>query len=251
MPKLHELLPVCNSLEGQRSKVLADMIATFAKREHLFTEKVIQVQPLQEGQPATEERQSTLQTTVMDELIKLAPIVAKALDVSLAIDIANTTAKADIVLEDASIPLAVDIPATALLELEKSLTQILSLVQAIPTLDPAKGFTETSDRKYVYKARDLNKIRTKKAKEVFVLYAATKEHPAQTQMIDKDVDVAKLVEQEFSGLLTPQQKSDMCVRCEELIRAVRAARARANNVDVPKSAKIGMTLLNHIINGSK
>ena len=128
---------------------------------------------------------------------------------------------------------------------------MLALVQAIPTLDPAKGFEATADRKHVYKARDLNKIRTKKAKEVFVLYAATKEHPAQTQLIDKDVEIARLVEQEFSGMLTPQQKSDMCVRCEELIRAVRAARARANNVDVPKSAKIGMTLLNHIIGSPK
>lgn len=39
MTKLHELLAVNNSLEGQTAKCVGDLKETFSKKHHLFTER--------------------------------------------------------------------------------------------------------------------------------------------------------------------------------------------------------------------
>ena len=120
-----------------------------------------------------------------------------------------------------------------------------SLVNAVPTLDPAKGFSLDSNRN-LYRAREVNKTRTRKEKVVLVKYAATKEHPAQTELIDQDVPVGKIQEQEWSGLITPVEKSELLNRVEIVARAVRRARSRANEVTVDLNKKIGKQLLNYI-----
>ena len=84
----------------------------------------------------------SIQTTVQKELGWIKGHMAKALDASFQVAEANTKARADVVLEDdAGTVLLKDVPATALLELEKRAVEIQQLVASIPTLDPAKGFT--------------------------------------------------------------------------------------------------------------
>ena len=85
-----------------------------------------------------------------------------------------------------------------------------------------------------------------KDKVVLIKYEATKEHPAQTELIDKDVQIGTIEEQEWSGLFTPAQKSELLNRVEMVSRAVRRARSRANEAEVNKSAKIGSKLLGFI-----
>ena len=243
--RIHEVLPVADSLKGQMAKVIADLGSTFKDKRHLFSEQVIQVNPFKETEKSSEERQSTLQSTVPQELKWVSETIAKAIDASMMVDNANTVAKANIELDGQV--LAANVPATSLLELEKSITRVKELINLVPTLDPAKGYTPCADRDNVFKARDVNKTRTKKEKQVLTLAPATDKHPAQVQVYDADVAVAKLIEQEFSGMVTPQAKADMLGRVEDLIRAIRSARARANNVEVPQTTKIGQVLLDYVL----
>jgi hypothetical protein len=119
-------------------------------------------------------------------------------------------------------------------------------VSAIPTLDPAKGFTEDKDRgNGVYVAREVRKRRTQKEQIPLVLYPHSDKHPAQTQLITKDVEVGTIVEQEWSGLVTPAVKSRMLERVEELRRAVKQARARANDVQV-EEVNVGAAMLGYV-----
>ena len=244
---LHEILAVESNLKSQSDKVRAQLTDTFEKKRHLFGSKVIVFKPNTEGQPDETTVESDIQTTVINELKWVSTHLAKAFDASYQVAIANTNALADITLEDGTI-LATSVPATALLELEKRVAEVKTLVEAIPTLDPAKGFVSdpTFRLPNVFKARDVTKVRTAKVKEVLVLYQATDKHPAQTQLLDKDVPTGKIVEQEWSALITPSAKADLINRVEMVARAVRKARSRANNVTVDTTRTIGASLLNYI-----
>lgn len=244
--KLHELLALEGPLENQANTCRGELAATFEKKRHLFEEKRSVFISLAEGAPAVTEAQSDIQSTIQKELDWIQGFLVKSWDASYQVAEANTQARADIVLEDGT-TLAKDVPATALLELEKRCAEVLALVKAVPTLDPAKGFTPDSDRgPGYYKAREVRKNRTQKVKEVIVLYPATPEHPAQTQLIDKDVPTGTLQEQEWSALITPAAKAELIGRAEMVSRAVRQARSRANDVTVDTSKKIGKALLSYI-----
>jgi hypothetical protein len=220
---------------------------TFEKKRHLFEQKLVTFKPSEEGAPAVTEAQSDIQTTVRKEIDWISGILTKDIDLGYQIDLANTKAVADISTEDGEV-IAKAIPATSLLQLEKRLKQVHELIVAIPTLDPAKGFAPDAARdKGIYKARDVNKTRTKKVPKVLVKYQATKEHPAQTEVIGEDVPVGTILEQEWSALLTPVMKGDLLERCEILTRAVKRARSRANEIDMDVATnKIGKRLLDYV-----
>jgi len=247
MPKLHELLAVETNLENQATKVRLDLANTFEKKRHHFCQKRVVFTPIEENAQPVIEEQSDIQTTVRKELEWITPILAKSLDASYQVAEANTEARADVVLETGKILLK-QVPATALLELEKRVKDIHDLVNTIPTLDPAKGFTR-DEQSGCYIAREITKNRTKKIKDVLIRYQATKEHPAQTEVIDKDVIVGKITENEWSAMLTPAEKADILSRIEMVARAVRSARSRANETPTDPEKKIGKQLLEFVFNG--
>lgn len=242
MAQLHELLAIDSNLKNQSDKARTELRKTFTDKHHLFTERKVVTIPLQEGQPATTEVQSDIQTNVTSELKWLSGILSKSIDVSYQIAQTNRNAVADIVLDNGDI-LAKDVPATALLELEKRVKEMMDLIQSIPTLDPAKGFAPDADRGAgFFKAREVEKVRTQKVQKALVLYPATPEHPAQTQLVSVDEPVAKIKEQEWSSRVTVAAKAELFDRAESVLQAVKQARARANEIKVDTTAKIGSVL---------
>lgn len=244
--KLHELLAVDATLKAQVDKARSDLANTFEKKRHHFTEKLVTFKPsAEDAQPSTEEVLD-LQTTVTRELRWLRDLWTPALDTAARIAEGNTRARADVVLSDGTVLLQ-DLPATTLLELEKRVNEVQALVAAIPTLDPAKGFTPDPDHGAgIFRAREDVRVRTSKQAKPVVLYEATKEHPAQVQLISQDVPVGTIHQQEWSGLITTADKADMLERVERLRRAVKAARARANEVEIDKAVVVGNTLLGYV-----
>src|SRR3990167_3611904 len=175
MAKLHELLAAEGTAKTQADKCRSDLLNTFDKKRHLFGEKVVTFQPNADGAAAVTEEQSDLQSTVRMELKWIADMWAKALDAAYQIAESNMGARADVVLDNGTI-LFREVPATALLELEKRAGEAHALVSAIPTLDPAKGFRPDADRGGgISKAREVTKTRTKKTIRPIVKYEATKE----------------------------------------------------------------------------
>ena len=247
MAKLHELLAVKENLDGQATKCRTELMSTFDKKRHHFEETRTNYTPDTEGAKMVVESHKDIQTTVAKEVEWISRILAKALDINFQIDVANSQAKADVVLENGTVLLK-DVPATNLLQLERRMNEIKALVDQIPTLDPAKGFKLDLEKgKGIYKAREISKARTKKENKVLTLYQATKEHPAQTQLVSEDVKVGTIQEQEWSALITPAVKADILERVEEVARAVKRARAKANELDLDVAGnKIGKKMLDYV-----
>jgi hypothetical protein len=249
LPKLHELLAVESPLKGQADKCRNELSSTLEKKRHLFSERLVTFHSNEEGKPAATEEQSALQSTIHKELSWISGIWSKALDGAHAIAEANTKARADVVLEDGTV-LLTDVPATSLLELEKRATEIQELIVAIPPLDPAKGFTPDATRGVgIFQAREDVRTRGKKVQRALVLYEATKEHPAQVKEISVDEPVGEIRTKEWSGLITTGEKADMLDRIEQLARAIKRARSRANNTEVGSAKSIGAILFSYAFKG--
>ncbi len=246
--KLFELLVIEGQLKTQAQTTRADLRNTFEKKRHLFEEKRKTFAPVEEGAPPVTEEQSDIQSTIASELQWIAGLWTKALDTSFQVAEGNTRARADVVLDSGTI-LLTNVPATALLELEKRAGELHELLQAVPTLDPAKGFQlDGAKGRHIYRAREVHKTRTRKVSKPIVLYPATPEHPAQTQLVNVDEPAGSLTEQEWSGLITPAQKASMLEKAEELRRTLKAALHRANAVELPDDLPVcGRKLFDYVL----
>jgi hypothetical protein len=250
-PKLHELLAVKKDQRTQAASALADLSNTFEKKQHLFIGKVKTFTPNteKEGEQANvkTEEATTISTKVKDELKWIKPFLAKSIDAHYLVALGGMAAKADVILEDTETPLISDAPASTLLELEDYLLELKKFLLSIPTLDPAKGFEPAPDKGAgVYQSRIVEKTRTEMRKKTITLAVATEKHPAQVQVYDAQEPIGTIREQEFSAMLTVQDKGKLLERIEILMRAVKKARARANEVEVDTSHKIGDTLLAYV-----
>jgi hypothetical protein len=252
MPKLHELLAVEANLKGQADTTRKDLMNTFDKKKHHFSEVITTFKPSTEGIPDKVESQLGLQTTVKKEIAWISEKLVAALDVAYQVEIANTLARADVQLEDGTVILK-SLPATSLLQLEKRLKEIQEFVMTIPTLDPAKSFEpDPAKGEGIFKARDVEKPRTEKKFEYVVMVQPTKEHPAQVKELVVDRPVGVVLQQEWSSLITVAEKGDMLDRVEILTRAIKKARSKANEQDIDvKENKIATKLLNFVFTGAK
>jgi hypothetical protein len=80
----------------------------------------------------------------------------------------------------------------------------------------------------------------------------TDKHPAQVKELMADKPIGVTVTQEWSSLITVAEKGDMLDRVEEMIRCVKKARSKANEVEVDvKMNTIGGAVLGYIFSGKK
>ncbi len=251
MAKLHEVLAVESGLQTAAKKINEETIKTFGKKDEHFVETTRVVSHFaEEDQKLDTVENKAMVTTVLDKLIYNAGPNIRALDAYLQKEATNQKAAAAIVVGDKT--LAEDVPATVLLGLETKLAELRLVYEAIPTLAPGPTWNldlAARGNGGVYAAANPDvTFRTKKTIKPITLSPATEHHPAQVQAITEDVPVAKIVTTHKSGMVTSAQKSALLERVDQLLRAVKRARQRANGTEVVKPT-IGATLFDFIHSG--
>jgi hypothetical protein len=239
MPKLNQINAIVTSRKGEAEKALTEAYKLIQK-EQLFAGRERVYRPFDEvnGQKLPAESQKVQQRA--DELIRLA--VAKWTELwnlILTQDTGNQQAKADIVV-DGKVVLA-GVPITSLLFLDKQLNDLETFVGKLPTPDPAEewGYDPNTGQ---LRSRATESMRTSKEPTVIVKYEATKEHPAQTELIYKDVPVGAWTQILYSGCIPAERKNAILARVKKLQDAVKVAREEANQLEV-KRQKAGEPLL--------
>jgi hypothetical protein len=197
----------------------------------------------QEGERFPSETK-VLQLRVSDELAKLRDELSAFWDLVCMQEAANTEAKNHITVD--GMVLAEDVPVSALLFLEKQLTDLATLLSAVPTLPIDKQWAEDkSNRCYISAPEET--VKTKKVQRPLVLYPATPEHPAQTQLVTEDVTIGNWTTVHSSGAIPESEQHAMLKRVERLRDAVRVAREGANDIEAqPFHVE---NLLNWILDG--
>lgn len=165
------------------------------------------------------------------------------LDVAATKDFANCEARADVVVDGQTI--LSQVPVTFLLFLEKQLTDIRTFLNTVPTLsqDEEWKFDEALS---LFRTDTASTLSTKKVEKPIVLFPATPEHPAQTQLITQDVPVGYWDSVKYSGALTDDEKKAYLVRVEKLLDAVKVAREASNSREVMKQ-EVGRSLFDYLL----
>jgi hypothetical protein len=242
MGKLHELIAVEPELKQKALKTAGEVGAMFEKGSALFTGQVRTYKSADDGGDKLPDETKNLSANVQEQLAKVQKEFGRWIDAVVSKEVSNTLTSADVVLDGNE--LFSKLPAPALLNLEAKLETLRGVYAAIPTndlteawkLDPSQG---------VWVSDPAVTNRSKKVQKPLVLYPATPEHPAQTQLITEDVREGSWTTVKTSGMLSPTEKSDMLSRLDDLLMAVKKARQRANEV-VAVDVKVAETIFNYI-----
>ena len=249
--KLHEILAVEQDIKGNAERARTVTVETFRSKQSHFTGMRRTFRPFKvdEGEDSSErmEAETRLVKTVAEELNELFKTLKQSMDLSFQVDLANTAAKADIIVEDET--LAKDVPATFLLQLEKRLREIRSVIREIPCFDPVRIWSPDpgADKDHVLRAEPVVTIRKQRARKYNVMVEATKEHPAQVDIVEVDEPTGEIRSYEWTRMLSPGKRTQLLEQVEKLLGAVKSARSRANAVKVDKDSKVAKKLLDYIL----
>jgi len=245
--KLHELIAVEPDLKGTAEKILIEAVGTFSKRENLFLGSSRRYVPLFENEPKQPDENKAITETVIDKLRYVFGIAAKAVDALASKEVTNLTALASVEMNSKVVWNS--LPAVVLINFENYFKRIRDALEHIPTLDPGEDW-KWDEKSNHFVTDEKQAFRTKKVLKALVKYEATKEHPAQVETYSEDIPVGVWHGRKFSAMLSPKQKSDMLSRVDELIRAFKEARQRANNVEVSE-IRIADLLFSYILGEKK
>ena len=238
--QLHQLLAVEPDLRVKAQKIMEETLNTFVKKSEHFDGMIKTYEPFEvaEGEVESQRVPSDIKevvTTVKEKLDYTAKSIAKALDAVIQKDETNGTgrARAELVVGEKKFG---EFGATTLLTIEQFLVKIRAVYKMIPTLDPVRAWNEdaTEGRK-IYITDIEVRYRTERQKKVITMTPPTKEHPAQTSLVDTDHQVGQYNTIYKSGKITPKDKSDLLFRIDRLIVAVKKTRAEANQAEVVKT----------------
>jgi hypothetical protein len=247
MGKLHEVLAVETDLKATADKLLKEALNTLQDKSGHFEASEVRFHPDNETDGLSEAPEiKKMVDTVRSKIKFTTDAYGKYVDAVFQKESTNQLAKADLSLEDGT-ELAKDVPATVLLGLESKLKEVRALYEKVPTLSPGDNWLKDEQSK-LWKATS-ERIRTAKVQEPLVIVPPTKEHPAQTTILTKDVRKGRVVTTKESSVLTPAEKSELLSRVDVLIRGVKRARMRANNQEVVRSESIGKKIFDYIHNG--
>lgn len=243
MGKLYELLAVEQDRKNKASQAIGRAKDMFSKRDTHFDGMLKRYIPLEDGTDLIPDESKEMVTSVKDELATAMEDIIAGLDAQITKEQTNSSniAKAELVVDGVSFG---TFSATALLALESHLARIRAMYISLPTLDPARKW-EFDGQRGVYKTEDEVKFRSVKRPKVIVKYEATKEHPAQTELLNLDFQVGKYATTYFSGKVTTTQRKVMLERLDKLVEATKIARTKANDVQV-EEVKIAQRLFDFV-----
>ena len=241
--KLHEILAIEQDRKNKANVSLGEAKKGFAKNTALFDGMIKKYIPTEENAEQIPDESKEIVTTVQQALdYALGPVIV-AMNATLSKEETNASgaARSELKVGDKSFG---EFSATALLALEAQLVKILDVYKAIPTLDTSRKW-HYDEQNAFYRTDEEVKFRTIKRPKVIVKYEATEKHPAQTELLNLDFQVGRYETTYFSGRITPTQKGKLLEKLEQLIEAVKIARAKANNVET-KNVKLGEDIFDYL-----
>lgn len=242
MAKLNQIIAIEKGVKARSQSALTELYKTVQKPDLFngFSRSYHKVSEDGEDLPPESKR---VQQNAGEILANVETVMTDLMDLTFRKDHTNCHARADLVVADVTI--ARDVPVTFLLSLEKQLIDIRTLVATLPELDPSESWMRDANTG-LYRSATISTHRTKKVQKPIVLYPATPEHPAQTQMVTEDVIVGHWSATKTSGAVPGTTKQELAARVEKLIRAVKQAREAANMQEELGVAKIGDALFTYL-----
>ena len=229
MTKLCHILSVEKQIKTTSGEKLT-AIYHMTQREPLFSGISRTYERLNEDGERFPPEKQQVQLRVSHALKNMCDVVSPLYDIVATKDAANCRAVADVEIDGQKILKAV--PAVTLLYLEKELVNLHTLICKLPEL-PQTETWEYDSNTDSYRTEPVQTAKSKKIAKPFVKYEATKEHPAQVDVVHEDIVAGYWTTIKFSGALPSERKRLLRERVERLLVAVKFARETANQAEAP------------------
>jgi hypothetical protein len=239
--KLHEALAVIKTVNADANQLFTAGHRASQHKDGLAGLKRT-YEPLKDDGEKFPPESKTVQVRIPDVMTDVAAALTRMFDAQATIHVGNTDAQADIVI-DGEVILA-DVPLDFLLFLEKKLVDVYTYVTQLPTLDPAEAWT-FDEATATWVTEPVRTARSKKEPRVLVKAEATDRHPAQVDVWQEDVLVGYWTTQKLSGALPVTEVRKLRARVVALQAAVKAARQRANSVEVAQE-NVGAQIFDYL-----
>lgn len=244
MAKLHELLAAERTRTSSWNQMYADTLDKFKKADHYFNGRTRRLHlfedtEVKEGKDANkaiedaEREDKPVITTVSETLTDALEVFRKAEDLLFQRNKAKQSATGTVMWQGE--PYLPDLPMDQLLGLESRLKKMKELWLAMPTQDATRAWKPKAGAAVgIYAAEPEETTKTDKRVIPIVLHAVTKEHPANVQMISKDVTIGRFTTTRSTGAVTALQKFEALKRLDEVLVEISSARQRANLTEAPE-----------------
>ncbi|TMR23957.1 hypothetical protein ETD86_06425 [Nonomuraea turkmeniaca] len=242
MTKLNQILAVEKGVKADVQRKVTDVYHTVQKAP-LLSGISRTYQPIDDEGEQLPPESTRVQVKVEDAVKDAADALTRLFDVTATKDVANCSAKADVVVDGRV--LLEGVPVTYLLFLEKQLVDLRTLISKLPTLDPSETWTRDENTD-TWRTEPVKTTRTKKVPRNHVLAEATEHHPAQVQVFTEDVVVGYWTKIAFSGAVPQRRVNELLDRLTKLQDAVKYAREEANSVEVA-DRRIGDALFGYLL----
>jgi len=244
--QLHQLFPVESDLQGKAQRLIAEAMTTFGKPErfdgYVKSLKMFEDQRCQEESTETQ----AITTTVSEKLHYVFDTLVPYWNAFAKKERTNQEARANVELNDGTVLLN-DVPATALLGLERRLKDIRIMCERIPTLLPGSKWSRSQDEEGVWICDDdETRLKTEKDVKFKSVAVSTVQHPEQVEKWTADIPVGTYRTSRTTARLSPGDKSKLLGRIDEILLAVKKARTVANSVPIEDIA-IGDKIRKYIL----
>lgn len=240
--KLNQILAVERGVRSSSYKELTNIYKTIQKSA-LFDGFSRKYQPVNDDGVKLPEETQKVQQNYKNLLSGFARYATDLWNVTARKDWTNTQAFGNVVVDGNTI--LRDVPVPTLLFLEKQLRDVRSFVRDLPVLDSAETWT-LDTKSGLQKSGKVTTNRTVKVEEPIVLYPVEGNHPAQTQLIQKNVVEGTWTAIKESGAIPATERTSILDRVETLLQAVKVAREEANSTDEIPSPNVGATLFGYL-----
>lgn len=237
--KLNQVVAVVGDQKKLADKTITDAYQTLQKGD-LFSGMSRKYETLlDEDKVGKPPEMKNPQQSVRQLYKAVEPVLVKAWDSVATQDYANCAAVADVVVDGEV--LLTGVPVTHLMFLEHKLKDLQTFIEKMPVRDGAEAWT-FNEATNSHETGVLQKDSTRKVLKPIVLFPATVEHPAQTQLITEDQVVGRWHEKRFSTAIGAKDKETMLGRVVKLAEAVKEAREEANSIHTEERKVAGKLL---------
>ena len=243
MAKLNQIIAIEKGIKARVYGELTDLNKAVQKPE-LFNGFSKSYQKKDEDGESLPPENKRVQFVAREVLRTADRIMSELMEVTARKDWTNCVAKASVSVD--SVAIVADAPVSYLLFLEKQLTDLRTFIGNIPVLDESDNWVK-DENSGLYKTEATQTHRTKKLQKPIVLYPATPEHPAQTQLITEDVIAGFWNQTKQSGAMPKPEKQAILERVEKLLRAIKEARESANVQDEVPTTAVGAAIFGYIL----
>lgn len=227
MVQLNQLLAVVKGRKAELNNTILGIHRTIQKRP-LFDGISKTYQPRDDDGEKLPGEYQKLQKDAANLLGDLQSAFTNLFATAGAIDKTNTLAQGDIYVDGQLI--LENVPVTHLLWLEKQLTDLRTVVQQMPTLDPQHDWLQHDEGGWVTTPRTT--VRAKKVPRNHVKAAATDKHPAQVEVYYEDTPVGDWTTRIRSGAMPHARVRVLVERINRVLEGVKKAREEANGQEV-------------------